>query len=119
MNKIDDKHHVLFLFRIKYDNGHYSTIGKLQKINNSKESKEELNKYIKNIIDISLDAYKDIPISSIVFSYGIRDGKIEINRDTKLKARHQTYYNNKLPIAYKPEDYGKIISKTGNIYFIY
>src|SRR6266498_3285900 len=117
MNKLDNKQYILLLFRIKFINSNYSTIGELQKIN--KNSKKDLVKYLKNIINISFDAYKDIPISSIIFSYGIRKGDIKVpSNNTAIKIKYHTYYNNKLPVTIIPEEYGKIISKSGNIYFI-
>src|SRR6266540_3353255 len=121
MSKLDVKHHILLLIRVKYTNGSYSTIGDLQKLNNTEASKNMLIKYLKNIINLSFEVYKDIPISSIIFSFGIRDGII--NQDSniyndKITSKYYTYYNNKLPIAIIPEQYGKILTKLDNIYFI-
>jgi len=120
INKLEEKQHILLLIRVKYTDGNYSTIGDLQKIN--KNSKNDLVKYLKNIINISFDSYKDIPISSIIFSYGIREGLIKqdsnIDPIGKTTSKYHTYYNNKLPIASSPEGYGKILTKLGNIYFI-
>src|SRR6266511_365868 len=121
MSKLDVKHHILLLIRVKYTNGSYSTIGDLQKLNNTEASKNMLIKYLKNIINLSFEVYKDIPISSIIFSFGIIDGII--NQDSniyndKITSKYYTYYNNKLPIAIIPEQYGKILTKLDNIYFI-
>jgi hypothetical protein len=78
-----------------------------------------LIKYLKNIINLSFEAYKDIPISSIIFSYGIREGLISEDINTSsITSKYHTYYNNKLPIAILPEQYGKILTKLDNIYFI-
>jgi len=74
-------------------------------------------------IGLSNEAYKSIPISSIILSYGIRKGKITPtigagvagqNKDIK----YQIYYRNKLPIVTAPEEYGKVIAKYNNLYII-
>jgi len=49
INKLEEKQHILLLIRVKYTDGNYSTIGDLQKIN--KNSKNDLVKYLKNIIN--------------------------------------------------------------------
>jgi hypothetical protein len=119
VDKIDNNQHILVLFRIKYTNNQFSTIGDLQKIN--KSSFEQFTKDIKNIIDISFDAYKEIPISSVVFSYGIRSGLIPSetsNLKLPFTPKFQIYYNNRLPIAMVPEEYGLIISEANNLYTI-
>jgi hypothetical protein len=119
VDEITDNQHILVLFRIKYTNNQFSTIGDLQKIN--KSSFEEFTKDIKDIIDISFDAYKEVPISSVIFSYGIRSGLIP-SKTSSVKIpsapRFQVYYNNRLPIAKVPEEYGLIISKANNLYTI-
>jgi hypothetical protein len=69
-------------------------------------------------IGLSNEAYLPkaaIPISSIIFSYGIRDGSstniIGLNSSKEKNIKHQIYYKNKLPITIRPEGFGKIIKK--------
>jgi len=119
MSKLDVKQHILLLIRVKYTNGSYSTIGDLQKLTNKNASKDMLIKYLKNIINLSFEAYKDIPISSIIFSYGIRDGIVISSLIKESKdIKYHIYYKNELPIAMLPEDYGIILSKFDNNYTI-
>ena len=100
---------------------HISTIGNLQIIN--KTSKDELIQTIKNIINISFETYKESPIISIIFSNGIRTGEItpklssgKVKRN--ISYNYHTYYNNKLPIAIIPEEYGLVLSEIDNHYTI-
>jgi hypothetical protein len=70
-------------------------------------------------INLSNDAYKNVPIINIIFSYGIRDGKITPSLGHKKKdIKFHTYYKNKLPLGLVPSDYGKILLKNGNAFTI-
>jgi hypothetical protein len=117
INEIKDDQHILFIPRVNLIDNQYITLS--SKININKGCKEDLLSFLIDKIGLSNDAYKSIPISSIVFSYGIRDGVItpEFIRKTK-NIKYQVYYNNKLPLALFPEDYGKIISIYNNLYII-
>jgi hypothetical protein len=67
------------------------------------------------------EVYKVTPITSIIFSYGIRKGEIipTINSITKnITKKYQIYYNNQLPLAIFPEEYGTILNKIDNNYTI-
>jgi len=61
----------------------------------------EATKYIKKFWNISFEAYKNIPITSIIFTYGFRVGVIKnpSNILEKVTTNYQFYYNNNLPIA--------------------
>src|SRR6266568_4926831 len=99
MNHLDDNHHVLFILRLKFENNEVVTASTLQKINKTNKS--------------------------IIFSYGIRDGKIDqITSDISVSNIHtkfQTFYKNKLPIVNSgnPSEYGKILSKNNDQYTIF
>jgi hypothetical protein len=74
-----------------------------------------------NKFEFSNDAYKNIPIKNIVFFYGIREGNITPsigNEIDEKEIKYQIYYNNKLPISLKPEDFGVVLYKINNIYTI-
>ena len=43
---------------------------------NKKSKEEDILNYLMDKIGLSYEAYKSIPISSIIFSYGIRKGQI-------------------------------------------
>ena len=79
--------------------------------------KKYLIEYIENIIGLSSDIYISEPIINIIFSYGIRKGLAE-SKSIVIKANFQKYYNKKLPISFNPLDYGKLLRKNDNIYFI-
>jgi len=117
MEKISTEQHAMFILRVKFTNDQIATISHLKKINQS--SKEELLQYLLSRLTLSNESYIVTPILSIIFSYGIRNGKIIPdlvigNKETK----YQIYYNNKLPIAIKPEDYGNVLTKKNNQYII-
>jgi len=123
--------HIFLMFRIQLEDNYLKTIniqknnkeknnilltiGKMQKLN--KEDKDFYINYIKNIFNSKIDGYNSISIKSIIFSYGIRDGLAPI-KNIKEKIKYQTYYNKNLPITLNPEEYGKILKKIDNIYYI-
>jgi len=118
MSQIKDNQHVLLLIRVKFENNQIATLSDMQTIN--KSSKDYLLGFIKDKFNLSNETYKITPISSIIFSYGFREGKFTPSLDlTKNKnIKYQIYYRNELPIAMVPEDYGKILSKIDNNYTI-
>src|SRR6266567_3793113 len=124
MNHLDDNHHVLFILRLKFENNEVVTASTLQKIN--KTNKNDLIEYLYDrITSVSHETYTTKPIKSIIFSYGIRDGKIDqITSDISVSNIHtkfQTFYKNKLPIVNSgnPSEYGKILSKNNDQYTIF
>ena len=120
INKIDENEHVMIMFRVKYENSNTpATITQIKTIN--KTSKKDLFNYIKERMGLKDEGYKSSPIVSIILSYGIRKGSIipdimveNPNKDIK----YQIYFNNKLPIATKPEDYGKVMQILSDTYLI-
>jgi hypothetical protein len=117
MNKVDRNQHVLFIFRLKFDNNKIVSISTLKKIN--KTSKGDLLEYLFTRLNKSSESYNVIPISTIIFSYGIREGEIIPDLVNKKKdIKYQTFYNNKLPIAILPEEYGPFDQIDDNIYYI-
>jgi hypothetical protein len=109
INEIKDDQYILIIPRLILIDNQYITISKSIKIN--KDNKEDLLIYLMDRIGLSNEAYKSIPISNIIFSYGIRNGQITPtigpaqNKDGAIK--YQIYYKNKLPIVTNPEKYGR------------
>jgi hypothetical protein len=120
INEIKDDQYILIIPRLILIDNQYITISKSIKIN--KDNKEDLLIYLMDRIGLSNEVYKSIPISNIIFSYGIRNGLITPtigpaqNKDGAIK--YQIYYKNKLPIVTNPEKYGKIIMKYNNLFII-
>lgn len=106
--KLDINYHILFILRVKFDDNQIRTLGHLKKLN--KDDLDFILEYYIQSIGLKSDAYKTTPIISIIISYGIREGKIENKFITNPK-NYQIYYNNKLPIAFNPEDYGLLLNK--------
>ena len=121
VKNIDDNQHILLLFRVQLTDKQKITIGNLQKINNLTKG-EDLLSFLLDRIGLLEDAYKNIPINSIIFSYGIRVGKVNSTIEGELgktkNIKFQTFYRNKLPLVTKPEDYGKVHYRIGNTYTI-
>jgi len=90
----------------------------MQKINLN--SLEPLISFIKDKLVIGNENYKITPITSIIFSYGIRKGSITpmVNKIENKNIKYQIYYKNQLPVAFLPEDYGIVLSKISNTYTI-
>ena len=85
--------------RVRFSDNSIGTLGKLQKIN--KEVRNDYIEYITNHIELINESYTNREIRSIIFSYGIRQGKIIPTLLTTFneQTNYQTYYNNKLPIG--------------------
>ena len=107
-----------FIFRVKFATNQIITIGNLQNINY--EFKDDLIQYIIERLGISTDAYITNEITSIIISYGIREGKITntINPTRNKNIPFHTFYSKKLPIGKVPSDYGRVISEENNKYTI-
>ena len=122
INKLNENQHVLFILRLKFENNQIKTVTTLKKLD--KTSKKDIIEYLYNKISLSNETYSTIPIISIVFSYGIREGTIDhsINDITisNIHTKFQTYYKNKLPIVKSgiPSEYGKILRNKNDQYFI-
>ena len=74
--------HLLILTRIKFDNGEFSTIGNLQRLN--KEDKDFYINYLSNILDLKSDHYTSTPIIGFTISFGLREGRLpdkQLNND--------------------------------------
>jgi hypothetical protein len=123
MSKIKNDQHVLLLLKVKFEDNQIRTLSELQTINNNNSLRDNLLQFFKDRLQILNEAYRIIPVSHIIFSYGIRSGAIThptigpIQNKNK-KITYQIYYRNELPIAMVPEDYGSILSKLDNFYTI-
>ena len=123
MNKLNNNQHILFILRLRFDNNQMVSASTLKKID--KTNKNDLIEYLYDrITTVSSETYTTKPIKSIIFSYGIREGKIDqsINEisSTNINQKYQIFYNNKLPIVKTglPSEYGKILSENNNQYTI-
>lgn len=122
INKLNDNQHVLFILRIKFENNEMKTVTTLKKIDNT--MKKDLIEYLYTKISLSNETYSTIPIISIIFSYGIREGIIDHSINdigiSNIHTKFQTYYKNKLPIVKSgsPSEYGRILRSKNDQYFI-
>lgn len=126
MNRLDDNQIALFILRIKFENNQSISASTLQRID--KTSKNDIIEYLHSRISLSNEAYSTTPIKSLIFSYGIREGKLDSNilgRETdnksNIETKFQLYYKHKLPILItgKVNEYGKILSSSDNQYTIF
>lgn len=117
VNNIDESNqHISIMFKVKYDNNNIASIGYMQRLN-----KEDKDYYIERIIDLlslKMQGYINTPILAIIFTYSIRNGQAPNKTKTNNPINIQTWYKNKLPIAFNPEDYGTVIDKSNNLSII-
>ena len=119
VENIKDEEYILFIPRLILIDNQYVSLSKMLKIN--KDNKNEILTFLSDLIDLSNEAYKNIPIKSLIFSYGIRKGKIisEFTSNTLDKViKYHTFYKNKLPIGITPQDYGKILTSSISTYCV-
>ena len=119
---------ILILFRVQYENNEIATIGTLQKLYFSDISIYKYINYIINTILFKDDHYKSQSIKNIIFSYAIREIKIEDIKSNKSnksnidiinienKNDFLSYYQYKLPIAFNPKYYENVLKVTNYDY---
>ena len=112
---VSENQHILFLFRLQWTDNQIVTIGNLQRLNNN--DKDYIFNYILEEIKDKGEYYLETSIISIIFSYGIRDGKAP-DKTISTKVQKHNYQHHKLPITMNPLEYGKLIHKIGNSYVI-
>lgn len=108
--KLVNDQHLIALFRIQTEENIVLTLGQLQKL--SIEDKEYYIDYVSDILSFKTDEYNNKIVNQIIFSYGIRTGKIEkqltLTEVTK-NIDYQNYKHYKLPVTLDPLKYGKIL----------
>jgi len=111
--------HILILFRLQLNNNSTITLGNMQKIN--KLSEANYTKYISGILNSKTDQYVTIPVTKVIFSYGVRNGELlETKYPSNLRnISTQTYYKNNFPISFNPVDFGNVIHQHENKYIIF
>jgi DNA polymerase type B, organellar and viral len=111
-NHFSEDSHMFILLKIKYSNGKYSSIGKVQRIN-----KTDFSWYIDFILENIKDKseyYNETQIDSIIFSYGFKTGKVPNKDNLNYNVTFQNYKKNNLQISMDAINYGRII-KTNNL----
>jgi hypothetical protein len=112
VDKIEPDQHILFLFRVVLINDDIKTVSKLIKIN-KEGTPSTVIIYLLDAINLTSNNYDSAPIKSMVISYGIRKGEITPTIiEKKEVVSHHIFYNHKLPIALKAEDYGDVLYTT-------
>jgi hypothetical protein len=112
---VSEDQHIIFLFRIQWDDNQFATIGNLQKLNN--DDKDYIFNYILDEIKDKSEYYLEQSIISIVFTYAIREGRtLEkiLSKDTQF----HHYQHHKLPISMDPLNYGELLDQIGDKYWV-
>ena len=81
LNNIKDTSHLMLMCKVQFsdETTGYRTLGHLRKVNF--EDKDLFIDYLTQRLSILSDSYMTLPISNIIFSYIIKEGKCtEINR---------------------------------------
>ena len=115
LSELTDDQHVLFIPRIKHNNGKISTLCDLQRLN--KNDVEYITNHLENLLNLKADFYQELPIISIIIDYGIRDG-VAPSKSFPKDIPFQTYYHYKFPITMNPLEYGKLVRQYDNDYII-
>ena len=105
-----ENNHMFILFKIKYINNEFSTIGKIQRIN--KNNKEWYINWIINNMEFKSEYYNETQIESFIISYGFKEGKVSDKNIINPNLIFQNYNNNKLVISFNPLDFGKVLTIT-------
>jgi hypothetical protein len=109
-SNFSNSNHMFILFKIKYVNGEFTTIGKLQKL--SCNDKDWYINWIINNMEFKSEYYNETQIDSFIISYGFKKGKIEDKNIIKSNLTFQNYRNNNLVISFNPLDFGKLLNIT-------
>jgi len=106
-NKFTENNHMFILFKVKYIDREFSTIGKIQRIN--KSDKNWYMDFILENMKFKSEYYNETQIDSFIFSCGFKSGKIENKDNLNININFQNFKNNNLPISMNPIDYGRLI----------
>jgi len=111
--KFNNDNYMQLILKIQFENDNIVSLTTLVKVN--KETKKELLEYILERFALSDESYKSVSIIGLIFSYNFRKGKIK-GTFSKIDSKTSTHIidsknRTRLPIAYRIEDYGKIILK--------
>lgn len=115
-SQFKDNKHLLLMCKVKFSNEDmgYRTLGNLRKVNFN--DKDLFIDYLSQRLAYLNDSYLAHPISTITFSYLVKEGLCnESNRallenlNDKISATHNLN-NLNLPISMNPSEYGEIIS---------
>jgi hypothetical protein len=114
-NTFSEKH-ILILFRVQFSNNEIATIGNLKRINLIEAEFKQYIDYLNELINLKDDQYKNEAIKNIIFSYTLKEGKINNNiiqktldSNTKVKNNFLSFQIYKLPIAFYPSEYDNVI----------
>ena len=105
-----ENNHMFILFKIKYVNNEFTTIGKLQRL--SINDKDWYINWIINNIEFKSEYYNESQIESFIISYGFKDGKILDKNSIKSDLNFQNFNNTKLVVSFNPLDFGKVLNIT-------
>lgn len=113
-NKFTENNHIFILFKIKYNNGEFVSISKVQYL--TINDKDWYIDWIINNMEFKSEYYNETQIDSIIFSYGFKKGQIENKNSIESDLTFQKYNNHNLVISFNPLDFGKIltVSKLNN-----
>jgi hypothetical protein len=107
--------HLMILVKVQFTDSSegYRTLGHLRKVNF--EDKNQFIDYIVERLSILNDSYRTLSVSSIIFSYIVREGAASGTRTLLLntddvKVKTHRFNNMNLPITMIPSEYGEIRS---------
>jgi hypothetical protein len=112
-NKIEieftENNHMFILFKIKYLNSEFSSIGTVQRLN--LVDKNWYRDFILETMKFKSEYYNETQIDSIIMSFGFKQGKVANKENFVLNVTFQNYKNFNLPVSMNPNDYGRVIIK--------
>ena len=115
-NNFTENNHLFILFKIKYINGEFSSIGKVQRINQA-----DKNWYLDFILEnmkFKSEYYNETQIGNLIFSYGFKGVKIKNKENVSTNINYIDLNNIKLAISMNPLDFWRLIFKKDNDYIL-
>ena len=106
--KFTNNNHMFILFKVKYINNEFASIGKIQRLN--KSDKDWYINWIINNMEFKSEYYNETQIDSFIISYGFKEGIISEKNIIKSDLSFQKYKNNNLVISFNPLDFGKVLT---------
>jgi len=125
IESIKDDQYLMILFRIRIaESNDIKTVTKMHKI--TKNDLELLSDLVVLKLGVAHNAYFELPIKSIIISYGIREFKYLKNpfvntlEETLPSSDIKTHswYRHKMPISLNITEYGHILSSIENIHYL-
>ena len=115
-NNFNKNNHLFILFKIKYTNGDFASIGNVQRLNLM--DKNWYIHFISTLIKNKSEYYNETQIEFINISYGFKKGIVPNKEEDLEQIPLHIIKGIKIPLSMNPNYYGKILFEHDNLFIL-